>query len=259
MRHLLVLNGQSNIVGVNNGLPAPTYSNLSRIFMYTQPWNSTYGLPLRDADDPGLGTWQAAADPLHADPACGVGPGIAAASRWIDNLIGDDPNVEIGIVPCGWGGSNITPLNDPNARWASRLWRYDAFGMMAARVNAAKSWADGRIAAVYYQGETDAKLSPAPQWHIAVSRYMLDFNTLFGSDTLHVITRLGPYPGAPHISASWASIQNQANWMKGVMPNMAVVDAGDLTAVPGDWVHLTAASCVTLGERYGDAIAGLMV
>lgn len=241
-KEVYILAGQSNMVGVNNSLPTPTYANGSRIYRFNQPWHSGWNIPV--AQPTNTGSWALANDPLHADPQCGVGPGKAFADKLID--LRGDPSLEIGLVPCAWGGSDI------RNHWGSSYLWWNAFGMMLGRMAKAKEWGEVK-GFIWYQGEADA-LNAAPTYYqTELFRLVRDVRSYLGIHDLPVIvTRLGPNPGG---YPGWASMQSYIDQVAGVDPNLAVVSASDLAA---SGVHLTAASAVTLGHRYAAAMNAML-
>lgn len=246
-RETYILAGQSNMIGRGTG--AQTYVNGARIYSYSQPWKVEDGVPV-DTANPGSGTWALGADPLHSGPNAGVGPGMAFADRLLD--LRNDPDLEIGLVPCAWSGSSAITDWEP----AYRYWR--AFGMCIARGEAAKAW--GPIKGVlWYEGETAAQLAPNPyQWVQALWRAISGLRMDLGDINLPVIvTRIGPNPQSVAYP-SWSSIQTYTDAMIGVSPKLKVVCASDLTPISAGDIHINAASAVTLGHRYADAMFAML-
>lgn len=249
-REVYILAGQSNMAGMKQG--SPTYANASRIYRLKQPWNAAWGTPCQPhAPDytptypAGSGTWDLAVDPIHSHPQCGVGPGIAFADRLID--LRGDPALEIGLVPCAWPGSTI------NGNWRSDYLWWTAFGTTVARIKEAKKWGPVK-GLIWYQGESEA-LNSAPSYiQAAVQRVLRDLTFEIGYRVPTIVTVIGPNPGAQY--PGWAATQNYLRYMDGVAD--AVVSAADLANDPADPVHLTAASCVTLGHRYADAMHAML-
>lgn len=224
-----------------------TYDHAARIARYAQAWNGSSTPPRPTSpSDPGAGVWLPATDPLHSHPLAGVGPGMAFADRLL--TLRDDAQLEIGLVPCAHGGSSEHPDWEPT---------YDTlrlFTTAVARGRRAQTW--GPIKGIlHYGGETMAMGTDPTAWSGAVWRLMDGLRRELGDPNIPVIvTRLGPNPGG---FPSWAGIQAAADAMVNADPRLAVVSASDLQVSPTDPLHLTAASAVTLGQRYADAIVGL--
>lgn len=248
MREVYVLAGQSNMIGLGREI-APTYQNADRIFRFSQPWDARPNWRIPVAYPPGTGTWGPAADPLHSDPQCGVGPGMAFADKLIE-LRGD---LEIGLVPCAWGGSGIREL------WADQFLWWSAFGMLLARMHEAAKW--GPIKGlIWYQGEFDArsrdeqgKALPVPSYYQAeMFRLAKSVWLCFGRIPI-IVTKLGPCPNY-QTYGWWNQIQSYIETMAGVDPMLSVVDASDLTLIGDGSPHITAGSAVTLGHRHAQAM-----
>lgn len=243
MREVYILAGQSNVIGINTGT-APVYN--ANIHKFNQPWHTSWGIPV--ANPANTGSWAQATNPLHSDPQCGIGPGMAFADELI--ALRGDSSLEVGLVPCGWGGSDISGL------WANQYLWWSAFGMMLARMHKAREW--GPIKGfIWYQGEAEARSSYPSYYQKEMFRLIqaVRFELL---ETIPVIvTKLGPCPN-PSIYPGWALMQNYFDQMVGVDPKLKVVSAADLTLVGDGSPHLNAASCDILGRRYATAMHSMV-
>lgn len=137
---IFILAGQSNMAGrggVSNGV-----------------WDKY--IPVESSSDHrilrlnGDSKLEEAKEPLHegiddVKKTCGVGPGMAFANA----ILKKDPNFGvIVLVPCAYGGTNITDWAIPNSKVRSRL---------IARANDALKYGGKIRAILWYQGETDTR------------------------------------------------------------------------------------------------------
>lgn len=238
----IIAPAQSNGVGINSG-PAPTYANAARIYRYSQPWHAAWGQPSgSSAATAGAGTWGLASDPLHSDPQCGVGPGMAFADRLI--TLRGDPTLEIGLVPCGWGGSDI------QVQWASSNLYWNAFGTTVARMHAAKAW--GPIKGLLsYHGESAANEAVPAYYQAEIYRAIRDLRLQAGANVPAVLTRLGPKP--PTGYPGWTKMQQFLDQIDGVDPLVRVVNP-PRTLIGDGSAHIDAASAVATGHAWADAM-----
>lgn len=248
---VIILAGQSNMIGMNwkdaNGNVYPsyfpmTYQNPSRIWMKPQFWNGSFPY---EAARPGGGPFVQASDPLHINPNCGVGPGMAMADQYI--VLKNDPNLNVGLVPCAQGGSKL------DWDWIRFPGYSNAYGNMVGRSIAAKSWGTLKCLVIYL-GESDAGVTPGifPQWIESLYDLILKFRAAVGVPDLRVIvTKLGINPGLPY----WDGINNQLETMAGVDPTIALVRPSWTGYVDG--VHLAVPGTVTLGAQYAQALVAM--
>lgn len=259
MLDIFILAGQSNMVGINSLTPAQSYTNQSRISVYQQPWNSTYGQPVKDDISPGAASWISnATDPIHSDPQCGIGPGMAFADEYLTLI--NDPTRTVGLIPCGWGGTSLwTYPNGVPADWAPQPRRWSPYGMMIARSLAVKASGIGTIKGfLWYQGEADANYSSQPYWTVGLETMLNAMrNELQLPNLPVVITKLGPKPSGISGYSYWNTIQNQQGYAAGISSRMALVDASDLSTNNNADIHLNASSQITLGHRMAQAIVSM--
>lgn len=236
-RKLFILAGQSNMAGRGDISLVPDYPRRDRIIAYTY-----------------RGTWVQGADPvghvpgisspkLFADRKAGAGPGMAFANRLAERL----PEIEIGLVPAAKGGTYMDE------------WRPGFGGYYAGLIRRARRAAQqGELAGLlWYQGENDCtRADLAAGWAGKFAALVVAVRRDLKSPRLPVImTILGPnraparYPFWDELVATQRSIQ--------LPEGVERVSANDLEGIAGD-PHLTTADYVRLGERYGDAMAGLL-
>lgn len=230
--------GQSNMSGRGILSEVPSYSNITRIKIYSNAgaWVGGY----EPTDDP---TGQI--DLVSRDPAPGASPLMPFANSLASLRTGRD----IGIVPCALGGSTID-------QWARNLSRSTLYGSMIARAKEAER--DSELKGfIFYQGENDANtLTNANSWVSKCQTLIANIRSDLSLPNLAVIvTALGPDPGDPNFPYH-TTLRNNQLAMTGA--NLSVVTAADLTGKSGDIIHLTTGSQQTLGQRYATAMNSLL-
>lgn len=163
-----------------------------------------------------------------------------------------NPGLEIGLIPCAKSGSSI-------AEWAPRWRKYSHYGGMLKRAQKARE--SGTIKGIiWYQGETDAQSASYPlPWLEGVRALICNIRTDLEMPKLPaIVTKIGPDPQSATYPVWWA-IHLYADQLADVAPHdVAVVSAADLGTRPGDPLHITANSAVTLGRRFADAMFSMI-
>ena len=257
-RVIFVGAGQSNMAGFNNlPSPAPTYTNASKIYCYSQPLDNDTGWPCNPSN-PSAGTWALATDPTHSQTSAGVSPLIALADRYITAK--GDSSLEVGIVPCGWYGSRM------NGEWAPIRQKYSAWYAMASRLKAAMAW--GTVKGVLWaQGESEAcdstlltneagqafALQPDiwPKWHQGLYALIRETRAFVGLPTLpFIVTQLGNNPGDGH-HPNWSNMQTAISFIPQDDPTIQVLSRSDLSTI-ADGAHFTSAAQIAYGVQAAD-------
>lgn len=261
MNDIFILGGQSNMNGGNRfnsqtgapepGFAWPTYANASRIYVYTQPWDANQpnpypamGQPI-STTNPGGGTWQLAVEPIHSNPGCGVGPGMAMADRWLTLKDPDGSRgLKVGLVPCGWSGSAL------NVQWARMLHYGTAYGMMVARAcaPAVKSWGTIRALA-WYQGEQN--IQDTDIW----PNYNNGLYDLFTKFRLEIENLSLPILNV-RVQAGGGIFAQQQGCAANVVTKTPLITASDTSTI-SDGIHKTIAAQITLGHQLADALAAI--
>lgn len=203
------------------------------------------------------GVWRIATDPLDsatdqidavsADPAAGVGPGLAFART----LVGLRPGRRIALVPCAKGGSSIT-------EWARSNARTSLYGSCLARAKEAE--AGGRLSGVlWYQGESDTDtVADADAWAGRFAQMIDMFRRDLGAPRLPVVVvglgdrpRSGPYAER---FAAWATVQSAQAALR--LADQSYVSAAGLPRNP-DELHLSSSGQDVLGRRLAVAMSVL--
>jgi len=237
-REIYILAGQSNMVGNGELEERPAFANASRIKNFSNAWQWIDGA--EPIDDP---TNQVDIVSLDTGLTC-VGPGMAFANK----LASLRAKREIALVPCAKGGSGL------KAHWGRNLSRSTLYGSMIARAKEAAK-AGALCGLFWYQGEyeTDSAsnaASYAADWLAWFANVRTDLEL---PNLPAVVTILGPDPGRPY----WSTVQAQIASLDGALGGkVAAITAADLTAPDG--IHLNTASLVTVGERAGTAMHGLL-
>lgn len=236
-----ILAGQSNMSGRGLLTELPTFPLAYKVKNY--------------AND---GTWKDAAEPIDSDAGqidSVSADSTAAASPSLsfgNELARLRPYNEIGLIPCAKGSTSITDWQK------SGLSRSTLYGSMVAR--ALEAAETGPVKGLFwYQGESDANNSSnASNWAALFLAMVADLKADIGVPDLKIlVTKLHPDPGT--WGAHWATVQAQQDSLDGALDgDVAVVDASDLAVKPGDAVHISTASAVTLGMRAASAMQGLI-
>lgn len=178
--------------------------------------------------------WVVAQDPLHFDkPEAGVGPGISFAQTM---LVGRE-NVQIGLIPCAWGGSSINV-------WKSGEKYLNHFPYDEAIQRARLARQKGVLKAILWlQGESDND-------PVKSVGYFEKLTTLISN-----LRKDLDDPNLPFIAGEigYFNTENCINGMINNLPkkvkNTAVVSAKDLKD-RGDHLHFDTYSARELGKRY---------
>ncbi|RKD17130.1 acetylxylan esterase [Pelobium manganitolerans] len=219
--HLYLLIGQSNMAG-RGVVDAESKEVNPRILMLDS-----------------LGQWVPATDPMHFDnlKLVGVGPGIAFAKEMLAN----NSNIKIGLIPCAWGGSPIKVWR-PGAKYFKARPYDDAI----TRTKLAMS--QGVLKGIlWHQGESDND-------SLKSSRYMASIEQLIQ----HLREDL-EMPKIPFIAGEigYFNKRDFINPVINQLPNKvnqtAVVSAVGLTD-KGDRLHFDTPSARELGKRYAIAM-----
>jgi hypothetical protein len=237
-RWIFLLAGQSNMSGRASLTGLPAFEHADRVKAFSNAWS-----------------WQGGAEPVDSpfgqvdtvslDIDAGVGPSMAFADALADAY----PEIEVGLVPCAFGGSTL------NA-WGRNLSRSSLYGSMIARAQEAAK--HGVIKGViFYQGENDADtLDHAETWAARCYDLIDDIRSDLAIPALpFIVTVLGPDPGHPSFPYH-AEVQASQEGMSG--DGLAVVTAADLTGQIGDVIHLNTASQMVLGQRYATAMQAML-
>ncbi len=186
--------------------------------------------------------WVPARDPLHFDKpsVVGVGPGLSFARA----LAKQYPDMQIGLVPCAVGGSNID-VWVPGAYYAqTKSYPYDD---TMRRMQ--KALEQGELAGIlWHQGESDSKAERA---------------VVYAQKLEELVSRLRTelkVPAVPFVAGTLGDFHlNRNPWAKVVneqlveaakrIPAMYVVSAAGLEH-KGDTTHFDTPAARILGERY---------
>lgn len=234
---IVSLRGQSNADGRAAAPPNLRFlHHPDRIFTYLRRWVHASGLI---ADETG----KQSVSLTHGKDEFNAGPTLAdeLATRL-------PPNYAIGVIPCARGGTSIDD-------WAiggtlDRGCR-DRIAAALAQAPAGSRY----VADVFYQGETDADSNAhADAWPTKYLAIAAENKSRYGPGFINVFTVLGP---DPKISCCWARLQSDQQTMT-LPAGVLRVSATDLVGKPGNLVHLDTNSQITLGRRYGAAIAAAM-
>ncbi|OAQ42033.1 hypothetical protein A5893_02655 [Pedobacter psychrophilus] len=229
--HVYLLTGQSNMSG-RGSLSQDTYVPNPRIKMLKLD-----------------GTWVKATNPLHGELEPGeaqVGPGISFAVKMLENA---DPNVTIGLIPTAIGGQSISVFAPgvTNTRTNKSIYDESVKYVLAAQT---KGVLKGIL---FHQGEADN--SRASSWVTDIKALISNFRTTFNQPKLpFVFGEMGRYAANP---TKYGNILAVMPGVNADVPFTALVSSAGLTDI-GDITHFNTASAVILGQRYADAMKGVL-
>ncbi|MGF2411093.1 sialate O-acetylesterase [Ferruginibacter sp.] len=221
--HLYLLIGQSNMAG-RGAVDAERKTSNPQILMLDS-----------------LNQWVLATDPVHYDkPVAGVGPAISFAK----NMLGDDKEIKIGLIPCAWGGSPIK-VWQPGATYFNAHPYDDAIARtkMAMQKGVLKG-------IIWHQGESDNDSGRAVLYLDKLKTLIQRLRTDLQNPNLPFIAgEIGHFNKTDFINPI-------VNHLPGAVKNTSVISAKGLTD-KGDKLHFDASSARELGKRYATAMQQL--
>ncbi|CAA2986309.1 Hypothetical predicted protein [Olea europaea subsp. europaea] len=176
--------------------------------------------------------WEEAREPLHrgidTNNPCGVGPGMSFANLVLER----DPCLGvIGLVPCAFGGTNITEW-----KRGSNL-----YNRLLKRAYAALK-DGGKIRAIlWYKGESDSTdETRAKMYKTRLIEFFLDIRRDLASPAL-------PIEALASDAGRYFDVVREAQ-LRTELPNVVCVDAMGLEVKKNDTLHLTTSVQVQLGK-----------
>jgi hypothetical protein len=195
--------------------------------------------------------WGPAHEPLHWDKPdiAGVGPGFAFGRAMAERF----PEARIGLIPAAVGGSSIRAWVPGGFHEQTKSHPWDD---AIARTNEAIRLTGGELRGViWHQGESDAK-DFADEYEGALADLVVRLRREFSQPDLPFVAgQLGQFLAAERPET--AQINAVFGRLPARVPATAWVSSADL-AHKGDGVHFDTPSVRTLGERYAEAMAGLL-
>jgi len=216
--HLYLLVGQSNMAG-RGALDSLSKEINPRIWMLDKN-----------------NKWVLATDPIHFDKpdVAGVGPGIAFAKE----MLKDNKNISIGLIPCAWGGSSIK-VWQPDSPYINNSHPYD--DAIKRTENAMKYGVLKGI--LWHQGEADSNKEGVEGYMARVTELIQRFRTAFNNPQLPFVAgEIGYFGKSTAINKVLDQIPNK-------VPFTYTVSAKGLTD-NGDKLHFNTTSARELGRRY---------
>jgi len=222
--HIYLLAGQSNMAG-RGVLDSISKQTHPQIFMLDKS-----------------NQWVLATDPVHFDKPdiAGVGPAIAFAQEMVKN----NPNIKIGLVPCAWGGSSISVWNPDSAYLTGHPYD-DAVKRTFIAVQS------GILKGIlWHQGEADNNTKGATLYMDKLKKLVERFRNTFHNPQLpFIVGEIGHFNKNTIINSILNDVPNQISFT-------AVVSAEGLKD-KGDKLHFDTPSARELGKRYAVAIKKL--
>jgi hypothetical protein len=224
---LYLLIGQSNMAGRGVVEPHDTIGNPHILRLNRQ------------------GDWEIAKDPLHFDKpeVTGVGLGLTFARE----LLAEDNDIVIGLIPCAAGGSSIDVWKSGMFWEQTKSFPYDD-----ALVRTKLAMKDGLLAGIlWHQGESDCAPEKAAVYKDKLETLITDLRQEFHA------------PSVPFIAGELPDFRNDVTLLNKTLhevekdiPNYTVVPANGFSALP-DGVHLDARSQREFGQRYAEKMKNL--
>lgn len=191
-----------------------------------------------------MNNWVPATDPVHFDKPkmAGVGPAISFANE----MLSDEKNITIGLIPCAWGGSPVKVWS-PGAPYFNAHPYDDA--IRRAKTAMQKGVLKGII---WHQGEADNDSLRSKKYLQELVLLVQRFRKDLSDDQLPFVAgEIGHFNKRNFINAIINQLPHQ-------LPYTSVVAADGLTD-KGDHLHFDTPSARELGKRYGRAMKRLQV
>ena len=230
--HLFLLVGQSNMAG-RGVVEAQDKQPHPRILMFTKG-----------------NRWAPAIDPLHFDKSvAGVGLGKTFALQ----LVKENPDIVIGLIPCAAGGSPIDSWTPGGYHSQTKSHPYDD-----AIQRTKLAMKDGVLQGVlWHQGESDSRSGRAEVYEKKLHQMIARFRKEFDSPKLPFIAgQMGIFAERP-----WSDAKKKVDAAHRELPkkvsHTAFVPANGLKH-KGDKIHFDSASFREFGKRYAKAYQKLL-
>jgi hypothetical protein len=222
--HLFLLIGQSNMAG-RGAVEDQDRTPHPRVLMLTKS-----------------GEWTPAKDPMHYDkPVAGTGLGKTFGRI----LAEEDPNVTIGLIPCGVGGSPIDAWRPGVFYEPTKSYPWDD-AVRRAQVALGVGVLKGIL---WHQGESDSTEELAPVYEGKLHDLILRLRgTLNAPGVPFIAGQMGRFADAPW--SEWKAVVDRAHRsLPAQEPHTAFVSSEGLVD-NGDKIHFNASSYRELGKRY---------
>ena len=190
--------------------------------------------------------WAPAKDPLHFDKPGMVGVGLG--KTFAQEMLRDQPDRKIGLIPCAVGGSPIESWEPGQYYKPTKSYPYDDM-LRRARV----ALQTGRLKGIlWHQGESDSNAAKAPLYeaklHGLIQRIRTDLDA---PDVPFIAGQMGQFTERP-----WDAWKKQVDQVHRELPqhisNTAFVSSDGL-GHKGDQIHFDSAGFRSLGRRYAAA------
>ncbi len=186
--------------------------------------------------------WVQATDPVHFDKPkmAGVGPAIGFANE----MLREENNISIGLIPCAWGGSPVEVWK-PGAVYLSAHPYDDA--IRRTKLAMQKGVLKGIL---WHQGEADNDSIRSKKYLNELVLLVQRFRKDFSNEQLPFVAgEVGYFNKRNFINAIINQLPDQ-------LPYTSVVAADGLTD-KGDHLHFDTPSARELGKRYARAMKQL--
>lgn len=238
VNHVVVLSGQSNMVGVNT-------------LEYRDPNPRILSLNLDDqivvAADPLYDGLQGS-DDLPA--STGSGPGVAFADTYITYLDQDDT---ITLVPCARGGSSIfEQLERDQTSGFGVTYSNSLLEVCVSRAKKAMQQPDSKFAGtLYWQGETDALIgTDFDVWWKGLETIKSTYEREFGPKSKFVFAQLADnyWMNEQQQQEQWSSFKSK-QYEYSISRQIPMVQTDDVCDII-DGIHCSYQGAYSIGKRY---------
>jgi len=222
--HLFLLAGQSNMAG--RGIVTDVDKEAHpRIFMLTKENN-----------------WVPAVDPIHFDK---TSAGVGLAKSFAIELVNNDTNIKVGLIPAACGGSPISTWKPGRHFNQTDSYPYDD-----AIFRARAAIKHGEIKAIlWHQGESDCNKENATRYEERLDSLITNFRKDLGVENIpFIIGQLGQFPGK--VWNTYRGLVDKSH--QSVAKNnklVGFVSSDNLSSKP-DSIHFDSKSLKIFGKRY---------
>ncbi|MCB0686531.1 MAG: sialate O-acetylesterase [Saprospiraceae bacterium] len=230
---IFIMAGQSNMAGRGQVEPADTMDDPRILSLDAQH------------------RWILAKEPLHYyEPnLTGLDCGLSFARTLLEGI---PPDITVGILPCGIGGSSVEQwLGDSLFRGVHLVSNF--------KENVDLAQAKGTLKGIiWHQGESNAKTELIPSFREKLQNLFTDFREYVQNDHLPIVAgQLGSYTEPEERQMRWDSINMNIRELAQDDPYTGVIKTNDLTE-KGDKVHFDSRSQRLMGQRFAIKMLEMM-
>ncbi|MFT5687979.1 MAG: hypothetical protein ACI8PQ_000811 [Planctomycetota bacterium] len=235
--HVFLLMGQSNMAGYGQTEPGDEQA-VADVFVLGGECDKRSAKPLTPIE------WRPASHPLHSVLSTDrFGLGLPFAEAYLQS----HPGVQVGLVPCAWGGANIDGIGPGSPTWENAVAR--AREAMSSGTIMGILWHQGESdtidsdRAAAYAGKLDALV-------VAAREELRDAELPFIVGNLAPFYGTGPDHNAPERVRQIEQVRHALRTLPRRMEHTAFVSAVGTSSPDHHMVHFDRASYISLGQQY---------